>query len=106
MFQEQEEVIVYTRNEFNRFYTSMMEQINYINQIDLYLDKNEDWKLIGYWPKLMEKVHILDVNMESILTKEPIQAYMNSSPYNTVKSSQKNIARSKRKVSGQIKLPI
>ena len=25
MFKEHEEVIVFTRNEFNRFYTSMME---------------------------------------------------------------------------------
>jgi len=29
MFQEHEEVIIFTRNEFNRFYTSMREQIDY-----------------------------------------------------------------------------
>ena len=57
MFQERE-VIVYTRDEFNRFYTSMQEQINYISRI--YLEPNEEWKLIGYWPKIMERVHILD----------------------------------------------
>ena len=28
MFQEHEEVIVFTREEFNRFYTSMMDQID------------------------------------------------------------------------------
>lgn len=31
-FQEHEEVIVFTRDEFNRIYTSMHEQINYINK--------------------------------------------------------------------------
>jgi hypothetical protein len=39
MFQEREEVIVFTREEFNRFYTSMQDQIDYINEIDLYLDR-------------------------------------------------------------------
>jgi len=98
MFQEHEEVIVFTREEFSRFYNSMMEQINYVNRIDLFLDRSEDWKLLGYWPKLMEKVHILDVNMESILTKEPpLQIYLDASIYNTVKSSHKNVQHLKRR---------
>ncbi len=90
MFQEHEEVIVFTRNEFNRFYTSMMEQINYINQIDLYLDRSEDWKLIGYWPKILQRVHLLDRNIDSILTKEAsLQCYLDASLYIPVKSSKK-----------------
>ena len=39
MFQEHEEVIVFTGEEFNHFYNSM--QINYINNIDLFLDRGE-----------------------------------------------------------------
>ena len=57
MFQEREEVIVFTRDEFNRTYTSMREQIDYINKTDLHLNRSEEWKLIGYWPKILEKVH-------------------------------------------------
>lgn len=38
MFQEREEVIVFTRDEFSRFYNSMHEQIDYINGIDLCLN--------------------------------------------------------------------
>jgi hypothetical protein len=72
MFQEHEEVIVFTRDEFSRTYTSMRAQIDYINKIDLYLNRNEEWKLIGYWPKITEKIHILDINIDSILKKEPI----------------------------------
>ena len=107
MFQEHEEVIVFTREEFNRFYNSMMEQINYNNNMDLFLDRNEDWKLLGYWPKLMEKVHILDVNMESILTKEPsLQSYLDASIYNTVKTTHKPAVVSKKKVEVQSTLPI
>ena len=37
LFQEREEVIVFTRDEFNRTYTSMREQIDYINKTDCIL---------------------------------------------------------------------
>lgn len=98
MFQEREEVIIFTRNEFNRFYTSMMEQIDYNNEIDLYFDRSEEWKLLGYWPKFMERVHILDVNMDSLLKIEPLQCYLDASLYNTIRSTSKNVVVSKRKV--------
>ena len=107
MFQEHEEVIVFTREEFSRFYNSMMEQINYVNNMDLFLDRSEDWKLIGYWPKLMEKIHILDVNMETILTKEPsLQSYLDASIYNAVKSPNKIVITPKKKVEVQSTLLI
>ena len=48
----------------------MQEQIDYINKIDLYLDRSEEWKLIGYWPKIMQRIHLLDMNMDSIFEKE------------------------------------
>jgi hypothetical protein len=82
----------------------MQEQIDYINIIDLFLDKTEEWKLIGYWPKIMEKLYILNVNMDLTLKKEPIQCYLDASLYNTVRSSHKNVAISKKKVSGQLTL--
>jgi hypothetical protein len=106
MFQEHEEVIVFTREEFNQFYTSMQDQINYINEIDLYLNRSDEWKLIAHWPKILERVHILDMNMDSILTKEPFQCYLDASLYNTIRSSHQNVAVSKRKVSVQSNLPI
>ena len=106
MFQEREEVIIFTRNEFNRFYTSMMEQIDYNNEIDLYFDRSEEWKLLGYWPKFMDRVHILDVNMDSLLKIEPLQCYLDASLYNTIRSSSKNVAVSKRKVQVRQILPI
>ena len=106
MFQEHEEVIVFTRNEFNRFYTSMRRQIDYINNIDLYFDRSEEWKLLGHWPKILERIHIIDVNMDSILKKEPLQCYLDASLYNTIRNSQKNVEVSKKKVSVQLELPI
>jgi hypothetical protein len=54
----------------------------------------------------MERVHILDVNMDSLLKKEPLKCYLDSSLYNTTKSSHKQVAASKKKVSIQLELPI
>jgi hypothetical protein len=85
----------------------LWREIQFIHNIDLLLDRSEDWKLLGYWLKLMGKIHILDVNIESILTKEPsLQSYLDASIYNTVKSPHKKVIVAKRKVPGQLKLPI
>jgi hypothetical protein len=106
IFQEREEVIVFNRDEVNRTYTSMMEQIDYINKTDLYMRRNEEWKLIGYWPKILQRVHILNQNMDSVLKKEPLQCYLDAYLHSSVRSSHKNVAVSKRKVPVKLNLPI
>jgi hypothetical protein len=106
MFHEHEEVIVFSRDEFSRAYSSMREQIDYINRTDLYLNRLEDWKLMDYWPKILERIYILDRNMDSILKKEPLQCYLDAFIYSTVESSSKNVAVTKRKVQERFKLPI
>ena len=102
MFQEREEVIVFTRDEFSRTYTSMMEQIDYINKTDLHLCRSEEWKLIGYWPKILASVYLLDRNLDSLLEKEPLQCYLDACLFNTIQSSNRNVAVSKRKVPAQL----
>jgi len=32
----------------------MLNQVNYVNDIALKMDPIETWKLMGYWPKIME----------------------------------------------------
>jgi hypothetical protein len=94
IFREHEEVIVFTRDEFSRAYTSMREQIDYINKTDLHLDRDEEWKLIGYWPKIIEKVQILDVNIDSLFKKEPLQCYLDAYLYHTVRGTQREFKES------------
>jgi hypothetical protein len=107
MFQEHEEVIVFTREEFNQFYNSMQQQIGYINNVDLFLSRSEEWKLLGLWPKIMERINIIDLNMKSILKKEPLQCYLDSSLHGTVRTPSKSTAvTSKKKVTLQSKLLI
>jgi hypothetical protein len=96
MFQEHETVIVFTRDDINRTYTSIMAQIDYIKKIDLYLDRSEEWKLIGYWPKIMQRVNRIDMNMDLIFKKEPIQSYLDAYLY-SIQSPQKNVAISEKK---------
>ena len=106
MFQEREEVIVFTRDEFSRTYTSMKEQIDHINNTDLFFNRGEEWKLIGYWPKILANVYLLDRNLDSLLEKEPLQCYLDACLFNTIGSSHNNSAVSKRKVPARLKLPI
>jgi hypothetical protein len=96
MFQEHETVIVFTRDDINRTYSSIMAQIDYINKIALHLDKSEEWKLIGYWPKIMQRIHMIDMDMDLIFEKEPVQSYLDTYLYDNIKSSQKNVALSEK----------
>lgn len=101
MFQDREEVIVYTRDEFNRFYISMQEQINYISRI--YLEPSEEWKLIGYWPKIMERVHILDKNMDLLFEKKQMQSYLDTYLHSTVQNSKKKESTSEKTIPVKLK---
>ena len=92
VFQEEEEVIVLTREEFSRTYTSLKEQIDYIVMVDLHLDRSEEWKLMGYWPRIMQSVHRIDLSMDLIFQKEPLQSYLDAYLYQDMPSSQKPVA--------------
>ncbi len=96
MFQEHETVIVFTRDDVNRRYTSIMAEIAHINKIDLHLLRCEKWKLIGYWPKIMQSVHRIDMNMDLVLKKEPLQSYLDAYLCNNIQSPQKEASVSPR----------
>ncbi|MDI6644297.1 MAG: hypothetical protein QME14_04495 [Methanobacteriaceae archaeon] len=102
MFQKYETVIVFTVEEMNRRYNSIMAEIEFINKINLHLDKNEEWKLIGYWPKIMRSVHNIDLNMDMIFKKEPLQSYLDVYLYKNIHTPQ-NVAVSPSKAIATIK---
>ncbi len=104
-FQDREEVIGFPREDFNRTYTSIAQQIDYINKIGLHLDRSEEWKLIGYWPKIMQRVHRIDMHMALILKKEPLQSYLDAYLYDNIQNPQKNIVISESEAITKIKVP-
>nr|WP_319372891.1 hypothetical protein [uncultured Methanobacterium sp.] len=81
LFKEQEEVIIFTREEFRRMYESMILQINHITQLDMALDRNKEWSVIGLWPKIMDGVRLLDLNLETIFSNKPLQTYLDTYVY-------------------------
>jgi len=81
IFEDHEEVIVFTREEFSWMHRSLMNQINYVNDITLKMDPQETWQLMSYWPKIMERVHIIDRNMDMLFEERPQQAYLDAFLY-------------------------
>jgi hypothetical protein len=79
--------IVFKREEFGWVFRSMMKQIGYINDIDLKLSSLDEYKLIGLWPQIMERIHIIDVNIEDFLMQEPIQTHLDAYLFNQTKFS-------------------
>ncbi len=103
-FQDREEVIGFPREDFNRTYTSIAQQIDYINKISLHIDRSGEWMLIGYWPKIMQRVHRVDMHMALILKKEPLQSYLDAYIYDNIQSPQKKIAISESEAITKIKV--
>jgi hypothetical protein len=81
LFKEQEEVIILTREEFRRMYESMILQINHITQLDMGVDRSKEWRVIGLWPKIMDGVRLLDLNLETIFSNKPLQTYLDTYVY-------------------------
>ena len=98
IFQEYEEVIVFNRSEFQRTYAAIEEQIDHINRTYLYMDRNDEWKLLGYWPKIMERIHLLDLNMDLIFKNEPLQCYLDAYLYNIIQSPEGKVAAAEKEV--------
>lgn len=81
LFKEHEEVIIFTREEFRRIYESMVQQIEHITLLDMSLDRSEAWKMLGLWPKIMERIHLLNLNLETIFSNKPLQTYLDTYVY-------------------------
>lgn len=94
LISEREEVIIYTRDEFRRTFTLMREQIDNIFHWGMGLEPDEGWKLMGHWPHIMERVHILGLGLESFYGESPSQTYLDSYMYDEVDVSDRILAGS------------
>jgi len=96
MFNEGEEVIVFARRDFERMYTSLYGQIDYINKTYLHLDREKDWMLMGYWPEILERIYILDLNMDLIFKNESLQCYLDTYLFDIIRNANKEVVRSEK----------
>lgn len=99
LFSDHEEVIIYTRNEFRRNYLGMREYIEYAFKQYSQIDIEREWELAGYWARIMERIHFLNVNMELLLDKGPSQAYLDTYVEIPVDPSEDLLLESARNVS-------
>lgn len=86
IFQNHEEVIIYEREEFRRNYNQIRENINHIILTNLEINLEEDWKLMGHWPRIMERIHILNLGLDSFFSEKPKQCYLDTYLESTVKA--------------------
>jgi hypothetical protein len=81
VFNDREEVIVFKREEFASAFKSMIESIEFIKDIDLKFNRQDDYKLLGLWPKIMSRVHIIDVNIDDFLVQDALQGSLDAFLY-------------------------
>jgi len=86
MFSDREEVIVFKREDFASAFKSIMSSIDYINDIDLKFDRQDDYKLLGLWPQIMYRVHIIDVNIDDFLVLDSLQGSLDAYLFNKTES--------------------
>jgi len=94
IFNDREEVIVFKREDFASAFKSMMNSIEFIEDINLKFNRQDDYKLLGLWPQIMSRVHIIDVNMDDFLMHESSQSLLDAFLFNTSKSKSTGIIES------------
>lgn len=82
-FKNNEEVIVFRREDFARIYNSIVEHTEYIQHLALRVETEKDWELLGIWPRIMERVNIIDLNMDSLSIQRPVQTHLDAYLFGT-----------------------
>ena len=76
-----------------------MNSIEFINDIDLKLNRQDDYKLMGLWPQIMGRVHIIDVNIDDFIIQEPVQGQLDAYLFNKTESLSQGLIESGIKLS-------
>lgn len=94
IFQNHEEVIVYEREEFRRNYNQIRENINHIILTNLEINCEEDWKLMGHWPRVMDRVRIINRGLDSFFSETQKQCYLDTYLESTTRVSADEVLKS------------
>lgn len=94
LFQNHEEVIVYEREEFKRNFKAMRNSIGDIFLMYLGLDAEDDFMLLGQWPRIMEKIHIINLELNSFFNEKPVQCCLDTYMHNPVKDTEQQLVES------------
>jgi len=91
LFQDHEEVIVYEREEFRRNFTGMRGYIKDIFLMYLQLDHENDYMLLGQWPRIMDRIHIINIELDSFFSERPVQCCLDTYMHSPVNATNHEI---------------
>jgi len=94
LFQDHEEVIVYEREEFRRNFTGMRGYIRDIFLMYLQLDNENDYMLLGQWPRIMDRINIINIELDSFFSEKPVQCCLDTYMHNTVWANEQKLVES------------
>lgn len=94
LFQDREEVIVYEREELRRTFTNMRNNIREIFWMDLSLKSDKEYMLSGMWPLLMERVHFINLELDSFFSGKSAQGCLDAHLFNTISVDKEELIES------------
>lgn len=106
LFQEHDEVIIFRREDFKNRYTSIRKHIEHISRLDMEIERDEGWMLLGYWPVIMEKIQLIEFTMDLIFKEEPLQTYLDAYLCSTSGFSMEELAESDTMLPGKSRVRI
>jgi hypothetical protein len=89
LFSEREEVIIYERDEFRRTFNNIRDCIQEIFLKNHQLEQQQNSRgLMGEWIWIMERIHLIDNNLEDFFTDNSCQGFLDTYIPNSVESEE------------------
>ena len=89
LFSDHEEVIIYERDEFRRTFNNIRDCIQEIILKNHQLEQQQNSRgLMGEWIWIMERIHLIDNNLEDFFTDNSCQGFLDTYIPNPVESEE------------------
>lgn len=107
LLEEHEEVIIFTRKDFNNFHRSIEEQIDVITRYNMLATDDREHSLWGHWHQIYDRIRLIDLNLDLVFADESLQSSLDAYLYDMIDYFENEVdTKSKIKSSAQIQLPI
>lgn len=73
---------------------AMRNSIGDIFLMYLGLDVENDFMLLGQWPRIMERIHIINLELDSFFSGKPTQCCLDTYMHNTILANEQELVES------------
>ncbi|CEL24005.1 hypothetical protein [Methanobacterium formicicum] len=94
LFHDHEEVIVYELEEFRRNFTGMKGYIRDIFLMYLQLDNDNDYRVQGQWSKIMDRIHIINLELDSFFSERLVQCCLDTYLHEKIRANETGLTES------------